>query len=87
MLGASPQAADAVGERTGREQQCSEHQRVAVHHPLQPSDAATQGTPDVGQGDVDHQGVERDDEKAEHRDDQRRANVKSAVPRWISGQR
>jgi hypothetical protein len=40
--------APAVGQRSGRQQQCGEHQGVAVHDPLQPGQRAAQIGPDRG---------------------------------------
>ena len=75
----APQAADAatnttmpvpyarrhgpVGEGTAEQQQGGEHQRVPSDNPLQPGQAAAQVSPDAGKRDVDHLGVERDDEE------------------------
>ena len=67
-----PAGAAAVTEGAGGKEQGGEHQRVAVHHPLQTGDPAAEVIADRWQRDVDHHGVERDDEEPEHRSRQRR---------------
>ena len=51
-------AAEAVGERPGREQQPGEHQDVAAHHPLQRGDRQVQAALDGRDRNVDHVVVE-----------------------------
>jgi hypothetical protein len=60
-----------VAQRAPGEQQCREHQRVGVDHPLQPGDVGVQLAPEVGQRDVHGRRVEDDHEVAEADPDQR----------------
>jgi len=64
--------AGAVRERPRGQQQRREQQRVAVDHPLQPGDTATEVRTDRGQGDVDDDRVQRDHKEPQHRRRQRR---------------
>ncbi|MER7582644.1 transcriptional regulator [Kitasatospora sp. NPDC097691] len=65
--GPGEEGADPAGKGADRQQQRGEHQRVAVQHPLQAGDTSADVSPDRGQGDVDDDGAEGDDEEAEHR--------------------
>src|SRR5439155_21568843 len=56
---------DAIRQRPCGEKERGEHQRVAVDDPLQPGDAAAEIAADRGQGDVDDNRVEGDDEEPE----------------------
>jgi len=62
--------AEPVAQRTGRQQEGGQHQRVGVDHPLQAGEAGVQFPLDVRQGDVDdgdveqqHEGRDRDQDE------------------------
>ncbi len=64
-------APDPVAEQAGREQGGGEHHRVGVDDPLLLTGGGVQLPGQVGQRDVQHRGVEADDEHAERDRDQR----------------
>jgi hypothetical protein len=55
--------AEAVGQRSGRQQECGERQRIGVDDPLQVLERRAEVLLDVGQRDVDDRHVEQQHER------------------------
>ncbi len=68
-----PLGAQAIAKGAGGQQQAREHERVAVHHPLQAGHVGGEGDLDPVERDVDDGHIERDERKSEAGGDQGRA--------------